>query len=359
MEKIKSFILFLLIFIIFNDTFIANLIGLVPMRFIYAIFLILFSVDALNGLKKLKGLVNISIFSFLILLIISSLIYFLSVGNYPYENIYNMIIITSIMLSLYHRDDDEIRKYILYTVIFSAIYAVIRPDTISEWTFRKTGGTGDPNEFACHLILGSIITWNYIKNKILKSGILLFFIFTLILSGSITGGLCYVLLLIYKLISHLKKTNNVKSLVVILIGLLSLYAFIIRLDLLGLYINRALNNTNNFISRQNAWINGISLFREDWYTFLIGGGPNFFDQRNSLMVSSNDDTALAAHSMYIEILADTGLIGIILLLLPIIYIAFKNIFNPKYDIFFAMLFMSLSLSMSYEKYFWLVIALIL
>ena len=25
-----------------------------------------------------------------------------------------------------------------------------------------------------------------------------------------------------------------------------------------------------------------ALFRENWYTFLIGGGPNFFDQRNSL-----------------------------------------------------------------------------
>ena len=71
------------------------------------------------------------------------------------------------------------------------------------------------------------------------------------------------------------------------------------------------------------------------------------------------DTAIAAHSMYIEILADTGIIGFILIICPIIYILFKNLFNPKYDIFFVLLFMSLSLSMTYEKYFWLIFAFIL
>ena len=359
MEKIKSIILFLLIFIIFNDTFIAGQIGLFSMRIIYALFLIFFLNDMINGLKNLSGLVNISIFSFLILLIITSIIYTVSVANYPYENLYNMIIITAIFLVFYQYDNYNIRKSILLAVIFSSIYSLVRPDTISEWTFRKTGGTGDPNEFACHVILASVITWNYINNHFLKYILTAFFIFIIILSGSITGGLCYFFIICYKIISHIKAKISFKSLSLIIIGMISLYSFIIRIDLFNLYILRALNNSNNFISRQNAWINGISLFRENWYTFLIGGGPNFFDQRNSLLVSSKMDTAIAAHSMYIEILADTGIIGFILLICPIIYIISRNLFNPKYDIFFIMLFMSLSLSMTYEKYFWLIFALVL
>ena len=68
---------------------------------------------------------------------------------------------------------------------------------------------------------------------------------------------------------------------------------------------------------------------------LIGGGPNFFDQRNSLLVIKAD-TVIVAHSMYIEILVDTGIIGFILIICPIIYIISRNLFNPKYDIFFIM-----------------------
>ncbi|MAZ68243.1 MAG: hypothetical protein CMG49_02510, partial [Candidatus Marinimicrobia bacterium] len=255
--------------------------------------------------------------------------------------------------------NDYILKSVIFSVFFSSIYSIVRPDTISEWTFRKTGGTGDPNEFACHLIIGFILTWNHINNRILKLVLLTLFSFTIILSGSITGGLCFFLMVIYKIFSIFRKQINLKSIILTSFGIMISYFIVLRLDVLALYLNRAFTNTNNLISRQKAWINGIALFRENWYTFLIGGGPNFFDQRNSLLVSSKMDTAIAAHSMYIEILADTGIIGFILIICPIIYILFKNLFNPKYDIFFVMLFMSLSLSMTYEKYFWLIFAFIL
>ena len=66
----------------------------------------------INGLKNLSGLVNISIFSLLILLIINSIIYTVSVANYPYENLYNMIIITAIFLVFYQYDNYNIRKLI-------------------------------------------------------------------------------------------------------------------------------------------------------------------------------------------------------------------------------------------------------
>mgnify|MGYP001242397047 CR=1 FL=1 len=359
MEKIKSIILFLLIFIIFNDTFVAGQIGLFSMRIIYALFLVFFSTDIINSIKNLRGIVNISIFSFLIFLILSSLIYLISVKNYPYENFYNMLIITSIFLVFSKYKNDYILKFVIFSVFFSSIYSIVRPDTISEWTFRKTGGTGDPNEFACHLIIGFILTWNHINNRILKLVLLTLFSFTIILSGSITGGLCFFLMVIYKIFSIFRKQINLKSIILTSFGVMISYFIVLRLDVLVLYLNRAFTNTNNLISRQKAWINGIALFRENWYTFLIGGGPNFFDQRNSLLVSSKMDTAIAAHSMYIEILADTGIIGFILIICPIMYILFKNLFNPKHDIFFVILFMSLSLSMTYEKYFWLIFAFIL
>ena len=41
------------------------------------------------------------------------------------------------------------------------------------------------------------------------------------------------------------------------------YFIVLRLDVLVLYLNRAFTNTNNLISRQKAWINGIALFREN------------------------------------------------------------------------------------------------
>ena len=359
MDKIKSIVLFLLIIIIFNDTLVSSILSLTLMRSIYALFLIIFSLDIINNFRSLKGLVKISILSFILLLVISSFVHFISIPSYPYENIYNMIIIGGILLAISQNNNNEIKRYMLFSIVLSCIYAILREDTLTEWTFRKTGGTGDPNEFACHIILGSIIAWNYIKNKILKLFLIFLFIFSLIISGSVTGGLCYVLMVIYKVVSVFKNKFNVKSLSVFFGLNIVIYTVLIRLDILNLYLDRALNNTSNFISRQNAWYNGLQLFRENWYTFFIGGGPNYFDQRNSLLVSSNDDTAIAAHSMYIEIMADTGIIGILLFLFPVSFLVFKNIFNPKYDMFFAMLFMSLALSMTYEKYFWLILALIL
>ena len=174
------------------------------MRIIYALFLVFFSTDIINGIKNLRGIINISIFSFLIFLILSSLIYLISVKNYPYENFYNMLIITSIFLVFYKNENDYILKFVIFSVLFSSLYSIVRPDTISEWTFRKTGGTGDPNEFACHLILGFILTWNHINNRSLKVVLFTLFSFTSILSVSITGGLCFFQCLFIRFFLYLK-----------------------------------------------------------------------------------------------------------------------------------------------------------
>ena len=58
MDKIKSIVLFLLIIIIFNDTLVSSILSLTLMRSIYALFLIIFSLDIINNFRSLKGLVK-------------------------------------------------------------------------------------------------------------------------------------------------------------------------------------------------------------------------------------------------------------------------------------------------------------
>ena len=83
------------------------------MRFIYALFLIIFSLDIINNFRSLKGLAKISILSFILLLIISSFVHFISIPLYPYENIYNMIIIGAILLGISQNNNNEIKRYML------------------------------------------------------------------------------------------------------------------------------------------------------------------------------------------------------------------------------------------------------
>ena len=140
MDKIKSIVLFFLTIIIFNDTLISSTFSLTLMRSIYALFLIIFSLDIINNFRSLKGLVKISILSFILLLIISSFVHFISIPLYPYENIYNMIIIGAILLAISQNNNNEIKRYMLFSIVLSCIYAISREDTLTEWTFRKTGG---------------------------------------------------------------------------------------------------------------------------------------------------------------------------------------------------------------------------
>jgi tetratricopeptide (TPR) repeat protein len=196
----------------------------------------------------------------------------------------------------------------------------------------------EPNTYAAYLLLiyPVIIFTIFDKNKLLKYCavcLVPFLIYNLFLTGSIGGIFCLVvitfLMLLYFLIS--KKTFIIASIVLAVVSLLFLAV--------GAKMHFLLH-MRSFSDRIKYWQTGINIFK---IYPLTGVGLNNFQLFYPTYKISEAMDVKYAHNIIIELLADTGIIGIAaFLLFSVIFIFFSiKTLLKSYNLFIVSLIFSI------------------
>lgn len=363
MKYIRIVLIYIIIFQILNDSLVVAYFGEYALKFNFLIF-ILVNVKDFFSIKY-----SLVINRYFLLLIISFLISFLVNMDSFIDIATPIFLIISVFASFVIFSQQKNVKHIFFALIISALvssfYCILREDTITQWTFRKSGGMQDPNEFSTSILVVLGLVWALFiihkKRLILVAGLSIIFALGLLFAGSKTALFVFTILTLvfllqliktYKGIDKIKTTFLVLSLFAISFAFIGFYFF----ELIEMFLLRfESNSTGN--ARVDTWVAGMTIFKNN---FIFGVGPSNFANTLSFTRPSLPDADLEVHNMFLKILYESGIFGFILFAL-----FFKNIISKVIKaksiliilMSLPLLLMGLSLPLIFDKYTWLIIGL--
>lgn len=361
-----TIITFLMIFSFFNDNYFADVLGPSSLKLLYLSFILMSFSIIIKNLKKMTMYQDKIFFIYFGILFTTFLI----------QNLYNesdiflnniLTLISILLITLFFSFYNL--KVLLYSIWITMMISVIIcyfNDPISQYTFRTSGGTGDPNEFATQLlifILISIFLFKENNSKIFIIFSLLFFLFGIFMAGSKSSFLTLAILILIVFIVKYKYFINIFRLIIVSI-LILVSIQIIDFKKITL-VNNVLERTESSGTadqRFASWIAGKNMFFEN-PTIGIGFDQFLFHTKD---YAEGEIDAAAAHNILVKLLAESGIIVFILFLYYFYIIGFKQILtnkNNKYFILYlssiVIFFMGQSLSINYDKYFLLTLAILM
>lgn len=365
-ENYKSIIELIVVFSFINDKLIVDISGSdVVTKGLFALFILSFLKEIYQSCKTFYGK-KIIVFGLLLL--------FTILGNYQnYESsqliksLFILISIVTISLVFYQRVSINTLYFIWFSVIVSIICSV-NNDPLHEYTFRKTGGTEDPNEFASHIIvfgLFSILLYSINRSRIILLGMFPLFIVGILNAGSVTS-LIVILIVTSSLIYHsLRKSSKTILLLlcgVIIIGIFSQY--IGTLEEIQNVTERASNNESNADSRIEAWHAALEMFQDN-PLYGVGLGNYSKEITKYSLIQLEEGAGNTAHNILILLMGEGGLFVSLVFIYLLVTSFNKDIFFATTNswhfylflAFLSVLLMGMTLSMTYEKYFWLLFAI--
>ena len=187
-KYVKDFSLFLLLFVSFNDTFSTELAGDFIIKAALAFFVALHANEYYQMLlSKKSGVIKAFLLFFVVLSMItlaSNIFYFDNTLVFGFIRLF-AIFALFIYFSYTHNLDKVLYMLWAIMIVSSVIAFFADPETI--YTFRRSGGTGDPNDFAAQLLV-ILFTTVYLfqknKNWIFLLSSLGIFTYTLLYAGS-------------------------------------------------------------------------------------------------------------------------------------------------------------------------------
>lgn len=362
-ERCRKFINYIFIFSTINDNFIVDNFGSMSLKILFVIFAIM----NINSLLSFKygSLHNAPFFCLAVAMLISLLV------NLPnYTDIISAInlFVSISMIFIVFSQEKEIEKYMwcyVISALFSAFLCITAANTISEYTFRKTGGTGDPNEFSITILiplgflLGRILKVNNIKEKIGIIAIILVYSISLLFAGSKSAILSLALFIVifigYILISH--KSNHKILLIGSIILILTIVGLIIREyygDTLQMVVKR-FSKVGTANERFISWKSGYELFKS--YPFF-GVGLGNYETMIGIYFPSIVKGSKAAHNMYVQALVELGIGGFLAYIWFILSPLYKQVKYRIYPLefilgFIPFILMGFTLSLLLDKYVWI------
>jgi len=370
---LKNISLFLLVFGVINDDFVVDRIaGENALKAIFAFFLLTHGNEILKAFMKPKPK-NTAMKFFYLFFFTFVFIGFLGVGlGYVemFKAIFVVLPVIVVFLYVSYVDDfDKLLYFLWISIVFSAILAVFS-DPLTQWTFRKTGGTGDPNEFAVHVLAGMGITvYLYLKNRniFFLLGSMALFFYTLLYAGSKSSFLTLAILLLVVLFTKfrdvVKQAISLKSLIVLLIlGVAFSFSNLSQMSAIKGMKERA-QSAGTAKTRFVSWNAGLRMAEEN---LLTGVGIEQYKLRSRAYATDfMAEGANAPHNFLIKVLGEVGFFPFITLLLFLIVLFYTDYLKIAQSDYFwiyitaaSVVLMGLTLSMSYEKYFWLFLGLL-
>ncbi|HEX2865978.1 MAG TPA: O-antigen ligase [Ignavibacteriales bacterium] len=372
---LRSSIVFLFIFSIFNDNLLVDSFGENALKAIFLVFI-------LANLKRFyRNIMNVSMLSYIKpFFVFLTLTYFVMLVNFSgferlFENSLLWVSMLAIVVYFINYDLKEILLMIWISLLLSAFYAFIS-DPISQWTFRKTGGTGDPNEFAAQMLAVipvAVYLFKTSKKLVYKIIFMAFsvpvFLYAIFLAGSMSSFLALGFLIPAVLIRNMSLSFT-RSLIALGLGFMM---FMITL----LVFQEPLENTaavQNMLGRTqetgtaqtrfDSWKAGINMFIDKP---LLGVGMRQYAEYSPMYSKTFlSADSVAPHNMFIEVLAESGIIvfiSFVLFLIDLLAKHFNEIRKSEYFWLYmsllAYVLMGFTIGITYNKFFWLTVALIM
>ncbi len=262
--------------------------------------------------------------------------------------------------------------YVVWVVTLSSVIILAFNSTINKWTFRKTGGTSDPNEFATQLLAFSMISiylFRKNKNYIFVSISAMAFLYGLFQAASLSSFLAAFVLGIFILIKYLRFAFTKSIITVTIIAVVGIFAFISLQD--KILDIQAIDNvlgrtekTGTAKTRFQSWNAGLNMLVDKP---ILGVGMNNYAANSPKYTRENlSQDSVAPHNIYLKSLAESGLIvflALIIFLFDMLTKYFRTIVNSDYFWIYlavvAFLLMGFTLGLNYNKYLWLTFALLM
>ncbi len=368
---IKDIILFLFIFGMFNDNFLVDVAGANILKIIMILFIAVNLKDIVENIVKNSTGITRTFLLLFFLLITSMLI--VQIRDMRTDLVDNIFFSSAIFVIFYYFTFYKELQKVLYFMWLSMMASVVIcyfNEPISPWTFRTTGGTGDPNEFGAQLasfIFVSIYLYTQNRNIPFLVSSLAFGMYGLLKAGSKSAMLTLFILLTYiAIVRYRENIKNLFSIKSLLTGILLIWAFIqfdvINSKLVQDFLGRT-HSTATAEMRYRSWQSGFNMIKDN---FWFGVGMGSFAEHNPKYLTKAylDKSARAAHNIYIKLFAESGALtfaAFLLFLATLIKTEFFRIIHS--DLFWlqasvlAYLIMGMTLGIFYDKYFWLGVAI--
>ncbi|MEY8349323.1 O-antigen ligase family protein [Bacillus cereus] len=248
---------------------------------------------------------------------------------------------------------------------FGTIYNYVSGININVYDSRFAARGFDPNELGIILVMSIAISWYlslYIENKfliIINRIYIALGSFAVFLTASRTAFLALLIAYIYIFISG-KKNSKLSWILKISIGSLILYnlhLFIPEASLDRILTTSSEIKSGDLNARQDAWAGGMRLFQDNP---ILGVGIGAF--RTTL--ASNYNIDMVAHNIYISVLGELGIVGLIIFLCILVQ-GLLNIKSLKYNnklllivLLLVWILASMTLTWEYSKTTWLFFVLL-
>lgn len=370
-KYLKDFSLFFLLFVSFNDFFSIELTGYYIIKAALALFVVVHINDYLEMISSRSSIAIRGFYTFMLVLavvtIASNLLYFdntLVVGITRMFSIFALFIYFS-----YTKELDKVLYMLWAIMIFSSIVAYFSAP-LDLYTFRKTGATEDPNEFAAQLLVILFVTvYLFQKNKnwFFLLGSLGIFTYTLLFAGSKSAFIFLALILLFIFIARFKNIIShmfsAKGLVatIVLAGVISAGIMMSGTAVEGLK-GRA-QKTGTFEQRLIVWRAGGEMIRDH---FFIGVGFGEFKNVSGRYVKDFlAEEARPSHNNFVKIFAESGVFAFLtftFFILALFMTRFYEIVRSDYYWLYlaslSMVLMGLTVPSLHHKDFWIALAIV-
>lgn len=359
---ISKILIFILVFQTFNDTWFVEIFGENVLKVVISVFVIS-HIKYIFEAGKVKGIKLILLFC--LAMILSSMMNFYRLESFSKSYFAPIIVFIYFSVFSQYKNIKWLIFTILFSALFSALYCLIRDDVLTEYTFRKTGGMGDPNEFSTTILFSLGVLWALFisrkKNIILVLIISFVFLMSLLAAGSKTATLVvfiYLFIILKELISNLSLLVRIRYILISLSSLIlvSYVFFMTNENVIYLLLDRFDSSRTSNLRFVN-WDNGLSLYFENWF-FGLGTNNYAYVMRQRYFLAEG---AYETHNMYLKVLYELSFFGFIPFLLIIKRQIIEVVKSKREHVVvltsLSFLLMGMSLSLSYEKYVWLIIGL--
>ncbi len=368
---IKDISLFLLVFGIINDDFVVDKVaGANALKAIFAFFLLVNAKDIFLAFVSPKNLVMklfylfISVFSIIVFVNVMTEVITLTQGLFVLIPVLSIFVFVS-----YYDDFEKLLYFIWFSTIVSSIILVFS-EPITQWTFRRTGGTGDPNEFAAHILVAIAITiYLFYKNSryLFLFPSLTLYAYALLYAGSKSSFLTLAFLIVFAVVVKfrflLRKLFSLRVLLGIVIAGVLLAALDISQWTAVKGLEQRAKSSGTAKTRFVSWNAGVRMTRDN---FLTGVGAEQYEKHaREYATDFIAEGSFAPHNFLIKMIAENGILPFLALLLFLAALFMADFRKIMYSDYFwnyiavlSTVLMGLTLSMTYEKYFWLFLGLL-
>ncbi len=368
---IKDLALFLLVFGMINDDFVVDKVaGEYALKAILGFFLLVYAGDIFAALLSPKNIVMkffylfVSVFGAILLINVMLEVITLTQALFVIVPIITIFVFVS-----YYSAFEKLLYFIWTSSVVSSIILVFS-EPISEWTFRRTGGTGDPNEFSVHILVAIAITiYLFYKNRnhFFLWPSLGLFAYALLYAGSKSAFLTLAFLIAFAVIVKfgflLRQLFSLKAILAILIIGFGLYMLDITQSTAVKGLEERAQSSGTAQTRFVSWNAGIRMARDNFFTGV--GAEQYEKHAREYATDFIAEGSFAPHNFLVKMVAENGIfpfLALVAFLIALFTYRVKVILQSDYFwIYIAALstvLMGLTLSMTYEKYFWLFLGLL-